>query len=160
MKDPVRSVPGEHSDSAMQNIGMLFNRKLLAGALVTVLAYAGSFTAYTFIAPILTQVTGVIQRFKTAYYDYRYHVQDAFYSDGYEAQFGVQPTFVFLVASTTIECGRYPVEIFMMGEEAKLAGQQEYHRNLRTLSDCLNTDEWPAIKTLSLPRWAKEYAND
>ncbi|END1980868.1 hypothetical protein ABLN07_003236, partial [Escherichia coli] len=54
----------------------------------------------------------------------------------------------------------YPVEIFMMGEEAKLAGQQEYHRNLRTLADCLNTDEWPAIKTLSLPRWAKEYAND
>lgn len=59
MKDPVRSEPGEHSGSAMQNIGMLFNRKLLAGALVTVLAYAGSFTAYTFIAPILTQVTGV-----------------------------------------------------------------------------------------------------
>ena len=106
------------------------------------------------------KTTADIQRFKTAYYDYRYHVQDAFYSDGYEAQFGVQPTFVFLVASTTIECGRYPVEIFMMGEEAKLAGQQEYHRNLRTLSDCLNTDEWPAIKTLSLPRWAKEYAND
>ncbi|MGE9124986.1 exodeoxyribonuclease VIII [Escherichia coli] len=106
------------------------------------------------------KTTADIQRFKTAYYDYRYHVQDAFYSDGYEAQFGVQPTFVFLVASTTIECGRYPVEIFMMSEEAKLAGQLEYHRNLRTLADCLNTDEWPAIKTLSLPRWAKEYAND
>lgn len=59
MKDPVRSVPGEHSGSAMQNISMLFNHKLLAGALVTVLAYAGSFTAYTFIAPILMQVTGV-----------------------------------------------------------------------------------------------------
>ncbi|EEQ6498507.1 exodeoxyribonuclease VIII [Escherichia coli] len=106
------------------------------------------------------KTTADIQRFKTAYYDYRYHVQDAFYSDGYEAQFGVLPTFIFLVASTTVECGRYPVEIFMMGEEAKLAGQQEYHRNLRTLADCLNTDEWPAIKTLSLPRWAKEYAND
>ncbi|EZG64748.1 exodeoxyribonuclease VIII [Escherichia coli] len=106
------------------------------------------------------KTTADIQRFKTAYYDYRYHVQDAFYSDGYEAQFGVLPTFVFLVASTTVECGRYPVEIFMMGEEAKLAGQQEYHRNLRTLADCLNTDEWPSIKTLSLPRWAKEYAND
>ncbi|EKA5858017.1 exodeoxyribonuclease VIII, partial [Escherichia coli] len=91
------------------------------------------------------KTTADIQRFKTAYYDYRYHVQDAFYSDGYEAQFGVLPTFVFLVASTTVECGRYPVEIFMMGEEAKLAGQQEYHRNLRTLADCLNTDEWPAI---------------
>ena len=106
------------------------------------------------------KTTADIQRFKTAYYDYRYHVQDAFYSDGYEAQFGVLPTFVFLVASTTVECGRYPIEIFMMGEEAKLAGQLEYHRNLRTLADCLNTNEWPAIKTLSLPRWAKEYAND
>ncbi|EPU3903460.1 exodeoxyribonuclease VIII, partial [Escherichia coli] len=52
------------------------------------------------------KTTADIQRFKTAYYDYRYHVQDAFYSDGYEAQFGVLPTFVFLVASTTVECGR------------------------------------------------------
>jgi len=59
MKDPVRSESSEQGGSAIQNISMLFNRKLLAGALVTVLAYAGSFTAYTFIAPVLTQVTGV-----------------------------------------------------------------------------------------------------
>ncbi len=105
------------------------------------------------------KTTADIQRFRTAYYDYRYHVQDAFYSDGYQAQFGERPTFVFLVASTTAECGRYPVEIFMMGEDAKLAGQREYRRNLQTLAECLNNDEWPAIKTLSLPRWAKENAN-
>ncbi|EAC0473459.1 exodeoxyribonuclease VIII [Salmonella enterica subsp. enterica] len=105
------------------------------------------------------KTTADIQRFRTAYYDYRYHVQDAFYSDGYRAQFGDIPTFVFLVASTTAECGRYPVEIFMMGEDAKLAGQREYRRNLQTLAECLNNDEWPAIKTLSLPRWAKENAN-
>ncbi|EIS9018896.1 exodeoxyribonuclease VIII, partial [Salmonella enterica subsp. enterica serovar Montevideo] len=54
------------------------------------------------------KTTADIQRFRTAYYDYRYHVQDAFYSDGYRAQFGEIPTFVFLVASTTAECGRYP----------------------------------------------------
>ncbi|MGK4751666.1 RecE family exodeoxyribonuclease, partial [Salmonella enterica] len=105
------------------------------------------------------KTTADIQRFRTAYYDYRYHVQDAFYSDGYRAQFGEIPTFVFLVASTTAECGRYPVEIFMMDEDAKLAGQREYRRNLQTLAECLNNDEWPAIKTLSLPRWAKENAN-
>ncbi|EHK4821803.1 exodeoxyribonuclease VIII [Salmonella enterica subsp. enterica serovar Abony] len=105
------------------------------------------------------KTTADIQRFRTAYYDYRYHVQDAFYSDGYRAQFGEIPTFVFLVASTTAECGRYPVEIFMMGEDAKLAGQREYRRNLQTLAECLSNDEWPAIKTLSLPRWAKENVN-
>ncbi|EEO8062676.1 exodeoxyribonuclease VIII, partial [Salmonella enterica] len=70
------------------------------------------------------KTTADIQRFRTAYYDYRYHVQDAFYSDGYRAQFGEIPIFVFLVASTTAECGSYPVEIFMMGEDAKLAGQR------------------------------------
>ncbi|EDR2792500.1 exonuclease VIII, partial [Salmonella enterica subsp. enterica] len=32
------------------------------------------------------KTTADIQRFRTAYYDYRYHVQDAFYSDGYRAQ--------------------------------------------------------------------------
>ncbi|EGJ7283701.1 exonuclease VIII, partial [Salmonella enterica subsp. enterica serovar Enteritidis] len=31
------------------------------------------------------KTTADIQRFRTAYYDYRYHVQDAFYSDGYRA---------------------------------------------------------------------------
>lgn len=106
------------------------------------------------------KTTADTHRFKTSYYDYRYHVQDAFYSDGYQAQFGEQPTFVFLVVSTTAECGRYPVEIFMMSEDAKRAGQQEYRRNLHTLSECTLNDEWPAIKTLTLPRWAKEYAND
>ncbi|EGM2644684.1 exodeoxyribonuclease 8 [Salmonella enterica] len=55
------------------------------------------------------KTTADIQRFRTAYYDYRYHVQDAFYSDGYRAQFGEIPTFVFLVASTTAECGRQPL---------------------------------------------------
>ncbi|EMD0689785.1 PD-(D/E)XK nuclease-like domain-containing protein, partial [Salmonella enterica] len=39
------------------------------------------------------KTTADIQRFRTAYYDYRYHVQDAFYSDGYRAQFGEIPTF-------------------------------------------------------------------
>ncbi|MJK43190.1 exonuclease VIII [Salmonella enterica subsp. diarizonae] len=114
-------------------------------------------TEYNWIVDVKT--TADIHKFRTAYYDYRYHVQDAFYSDGYKAEFGEIPTFVFLVASTTIECGRYPVEIFMMGDDAKLAGQREYHRNLQTLAECLNNDEWPAIKTLSLPRWAKESAN-
>ncbi|EKG3256512.1 PD-(D/E)XK nuclease-like domain-containing protein [Salmonella enterica] len=112
---------------------------------------------YNWIVDVKT--TADIHKFQKAYYDYRYHVQDAFYSDGYRAQFGEIPVFVFLVASTTAECGRYPVEIFMMEEDAKLAGQREYRRNLKTLADCLNVNDWPAIKTLSLPRWAKENAN-
>ncbi|ENM1020163.1 TPA: MFS transporter [Klebsiella variicola] len=59
MKDPVRALHGEHSASAMKSIAALLNPTLLSAALVTVLSYAGSFTAYTYIAPMLTQLTGV-----------------------------------------------------------------------------------------------------
>jgi DHA1 family inner membrane transport protein len=44
---------------ALQALRALAHPKLLAGALVTVLAYAGSFTLYTYIAPVLVQVTAV-----------------------------------------------------------------------------------------------------
>ncbi|HAL1134821.1 TPA: exonuclease VIII [Salmonella enterica] len=57
---------------------------------------------------------------------------------------------------TGILCRCRPDKII---EDAKLAGQREYRRNLQTLAECLSNDEWPAIKTLSLPRWAKENAN-
>jgi predicted MFS family arabinose efflux permease len=54
----VRSMPGEHRFS-YKAVRLLLNRKLLSGALVTVLAYAGSFTASYLIAPLLTEVTGI-----------------------------------------------------------------------------------------------------
>lgn len=56
MRDPLPTAT--NSGSAVDSLKALFNRKLLAGALVTVLGYAGSFVAYTYIAPVLTDVTG------------------------------------------------------------------------------------------------------
>ncbi|MCH4897357.1 MULTISPECIES: MFS transporter [unclassified Pseudomonas] len=56
MRDPLPTAAD--SGSALDSLKALFNRKLLAGALVTVLGYAGSFVAYTYIAPVLTDVTG------------------------------------------------------------------------------------------------------
>ena len=43
----------------MDGLKALFNARLLAGAGITVLAYAGSFALYTYISPILLQVTKV-----------------------------------------------------------------------------------------------------
>ncbi|MBB3103260.1 MFS transporter [Azomonas macrocytogenes] len=44
---------------ALDGLKALFNPPLLAGAGITVLAYAGSFTLYTYISPILLQVTKI-----------------------------------------------------------------------------------------------------
>ncbi|WP_210506802.1 PD-(D/E)XK nuclease-like domain-containing protein [Pantoea ananatis] len=103
--------------------------------------------------------TADIGKFQKDFYSYRYHVQDAFYSDGYDAQFCEVPTFAFLVVSSSIDCGRYPVQVFIMDQQAKDAGRAEYKRNLTTYSDCLARNEWPGIATLSLPYWAKEIRN-
>ncbi|MCY1184060.1 Exodeoxyribonuclease 8 [compost metagenome] len=63
---------------------------------------------------------------------------------------------MFLVVSTSIECGKYPVRLFTMDGETKDAGRQTYIKDLATYADCLRSNEWPAIETLSLPYWAKE----
>jgi len=106
------------------------------------------------------KTTADMKRFRREFYDYRYHVQDSFYSDGYESQFGEKPVFVFVVTSTSIDCGRYPTEVFFMDEAAKAVGRKEYQSNLETYSECLRLDEWPGIASLSLPFWAKELRND
>lgn len=57
-------MPTDRNDAPMQANAMdglkaMFNPRLLAGAGITVLAYAGSFALYTYISPILLQVTKV-----------------------------------------------------------------------------------------------------
>lgn len=56
MKDPIVT---EVRGSAKQNLALLFNPALLGAALVTVLAYSGSFASYTYIAPLLQERAGV-----------------------------------------------------------------------------------------------------
>lgn len=104
--------------------------------------------------------TADIMKFQKDFYSYRYHVQDAFYCDGYESHFHEIPTFAFLAVSTSIDCGRYPVQVFILDQQAKDAGRAEYKSNLSTFAECLSRNEWPGIATLSLPFWAKELRND
>lgn len=58
MKEPAKVV-GEAPASVSEALKAIFHPVLLVAALVTVLGYAGSFTAYTYIAPLLTDVTQV-----------------------------------------------------------------------------------------------------
>ncbi|WJV25536.1 MULTISPECIES: MFS transporter [Pseudomonas] len=46
-----------HQSNAMDGLKAMFNPRLLAGAGITVMAYAGSFALYTYISPLLLQVT-------------------------------------------------------------------------------------------------------
>lgn len=106
-----------------------------------------------FIVDVKT--TADMSKVARSVFDYRYHVQDAFYSDGYAHASG-EPTngFLFLFISSTINCGKYPVRIFQLDDEAKMIGRYAYQANLRTYAECMESGVWPGVESLSLPSWA------
>jgi predicted MFS family arabinose efflux permease len=59
MREAAQDASNTSAGAALHGLRAILNPKLLGGALVTVLAYAGSFAAYTYIAPLLVQVTAI-----------------------------------------------------------------------------------------------------
>jgi exodeoxyribonuclease VIII len=87
---------------------------------------------------------------------YRYHVQAAFYSDGYKAAFGEAPRgFVFIAVETEPP---YLVAVYVASETMTSRGRIEYQTDLDTFRECVATDTWPGYSssplTLDLPKWA------
>ena len=87
----------------------------------------------------LTANPRVFQR--KAYYEFRYHVQAAFYMEGYRACYGKDPKeFVFVV----VEKGKpHPVEVFKATPDFIAAGLEEAVQNLKTFWNARQTNVWP-----------------
>lgn len=56
---PAGSGEAATKGAGLGDLGVLFDRRLLAGASIPMLSYTGSFALYTFVSPILLQVTSV-----------------------------------------------------------------------------------------------------
>lgn len=87
---------------------------------------------------------------------YRYHVQAAYYSDGYEAAFGRQPKgFVFIAVETEPP---FLVAVYVASEAMIMRGRADYLADLETFRQCRDADEWPGYATapitIDLPKWA------
>jgi hypothetical protein len=99
------------------------------------------------------------EEFSKAIYNFRYHVQDAIYSDAYEWHTGEKlKGFVFLAVESDVPHVSMPYEL---DDISKSIGRAEYRKNLETLAECLRTGNWPAYPTvgdeaelISLPEWA------
>lgn len=102
------------------------------------------------------KTTADLDRFAASVHDYRYHVQDAFYSEGYTQHFGGPPDgFVFIAASTSRDAGRYPVKVFSLTAAEKDAGRDEFRADLATYHRCRTRNEWPGVQPLERPAWAR-----
>lgn len=90
----------------------------------------------------------------------RYHVQDAWYTDGYALASGLRVlAFVFIAVETSWP---FLASATMLDEEGRDAGRTLYRRDLDTFHACRAANDWPAhgteIHTISLPYWALQEA--
>jgi exodeoxyribonuclease VIII len=86
----------------------------------------------------------------------RYHVQDAFYSDGYASATGVDVMgFLFVAVEAEFP---FAANAVMLGERSREQGRNEYRRNLATYSACRKRGVWPGygdrIQLIELPNYA------
>ncbi|SIR65764.1 exodeoxyribonuclease VIII [Aeromonas sp. RU39B] len=110
--------------------------------------------------PIIIDVKTVADmgRFEQHVEEFRYHVQDAMYSEGFHRVTGEWPDFVFIAVSTSISCGRYSVRVRPLTDDWKEAGKDLFRRDLNRFHECRINDDWHDFKPLLRPAWAARKA--
>jgi exodeoxyribonuclease VIII len=108
-----------------------------------------------YILDVKTTTDASADSFSRSIATFRYHVQAAFYSDGYEREFGEPPKgFAFLAIEKEPP---YLCAVYLMDYKAVLRGRSEYQADLRTLRQCIDTDTWPGLSIeptrIDLPKW-------
>lgn len=94
--------------------------------------------------------------FDRHFWNFRYHVQSAFYLDGYEAVHKkASPGFVFIVVEKKPP---YAVSLRMVTAEYVDIGRRAYLDDLATYARCLRENEWPGygleVREIHPPAWA------
>jgi exodeoxyribonuclease VIII len=87
---------------------------------------------------------------------YRYHVQAAYYSDGFREAFGEPPKgFVFIAVETEPP---FLVGVYVASDAMTIRGRADYEADLETYRRCVAADNWPGYAdtplTIDLPKWA------
>lgn len=100
--------------------------------------------------------------FSRSVFNYRYHVQHAFYEDVWFWATGEKlQSFRFWAIEQKMP---HSNRIFDLDHEAVQEGRRAYRKNLITLAECLEKDEWPGVSQesgiISLPPWAFDFNDE
>lgn len=111
--------------------------------------------AGTLIPDVKTTQDARPDAFSRAIWDYRYHVQAAYYIDLCN-MVGIEKTaMAFIVVEPKPP---YCVAVYFLDDEAVEIGRQQYQANIQTYRNCLATDTWPGYsdeaQPIGLPAWA------
>lgn len=111
---------------------------------------------YNIVVDLKTTDDARPEAFRRKIANFRYHVQQAYYSDGIKSITGKEPsTFVFLVVETTPPHG---INVFMLDDDSVELGRAAYKSDLQAYIECLKADNWPSyapeVSVIDLPKWA------
>lgn len=110
------------------------------------------------------KTTPSLIKFNYSVDDYRYYVQDAWYCDGVSRFTDQTVRMEFLVIQKTIECGRYPVMVVKLPQEAIEYGRAVYQEDLRRYARFLSSGVQPGTRELEMgfrfDRKAEEHFGD
>jgi hypothetical protein len=110
-------------------------------------------TKHNVIVDLKTTNSAAPDEFAKSVWNYRYHVQAAFYLDLTKAE-----RFFFIAVDKEKP---FNVELYELDNEAIEKGRIEYKKDIETLKKCLDTGNWHGytedkkIHIISLPGWAK-----
>lgn len=87
--------------------------------------------------------------------NWRYDVQDPFYTDGVKLATGRTPRgFVFIAVEKKPP---YAVGVYVLDEESRELGRAQYQADLQVYAECVKTNTWPGygdkIQSISVPGW-------
>ena len=104
------------------------------------------------IVDIKSTADAVEQSFRRQAYNLGYHISAAHYTQGFKAEFGTRPAFLFCVAEKSRPfLSRY----FAAGSEFMSMGESEVRRLISLYIECSKTNRWPGyptnVQTLELP---------
>lgn len=105
------------------------------------------------------------EAFSKVCWNFRYHVQAAFYLDIANTQdMGTEqhPKFTAFLFVAVEKAAPYQVAVYCADEMMIMAGRAEYRRNLDLYHYCRRANKWPMygderIQQISLPGWATRY---
>jgi hypothetical protein len=96
--------------------------------------------------------------FSRQVWNYRYHVQAAYYIDGMTSLDGQKPRdFLFIAIEKSPP---YGIQFYLADQTMIDQGRREYQQDMEVYAQCMASDEWPCysdeIQAILLPRWAQE----
>jgi len=113
------------------------------------------------IVDLKTAVSASPEEFGRSIANYRYHVQDAYYSDIVEEVVGKSPRFLFGVMEKPIkdqDADGNMMAFYELPESERIAGRNTYQSDLGAIAFAQDNDEWAGyaqqVLTIERPVWA------